>query len=60
MFTEPLNLYHVVYKTTELSSWNYTIPETIDPNYEISVDVKTANFVDFSERVISIANLTDT
>ena len=53
-------MYHVVYKTTELSSWNYTIPETIDPNFEISVDVRAAKFLDFSERVISIANLIDT
>ena len=48
MFIEPLKVFHVVYKTTELSSWNYTIPETIDPNYEVSVDLKTASFVDVS------------
>ena len=49
-------------KTNEPASWSYIIPETFDPNDDtvtVTVDVKEATFVEFSDGALKIEDLSD-
>ena len=62
-FSAPLNVFQVIYKTVDATSWSYSLPSTTDPDgdsVQLSVDLGVAStFLSYKTNTLTIEDLAD-